>query len=50
LSMVTMVGTESEVVDLLLDLIKLDYDAIDAYNSAIHKLKDSMPTTRRFTS
>jgi uncharacterized protein (TIGR02284 family) len=39
--MVTMVGTESELVDLLVDLIKLDYDAIDAYNSAIQKLKNS---------
>lgn len=39
--MVTMVGTESELVDLLMDLMKLDYDAIDAYNSAIKKLKNS---------
>ena len=38
--MVTLVGMETEVVDLLMDLIKLDYDAIDAYNSAIQKLKD----------
>ena len=38
--MVTMVGNETEVVDLLIDLVKLDYDAIDAYNSAIQKLKD----------
>lgn len=38
--MVTMVGTESELVDLLMDLIKLDYDAIEAYRSAIEKLKD----------
>lgn len=38
--MVTMVGTESELVDLLMDLIKLDYDAIDAYRSAIEKLKN----------
>ncbi len=38
--MVTTVGTESELVDLLMDLIKLDYDAIDAYNSAIQKLKN----------
>jgi uncharacterized protein (TIGR02284 family) len=39
--MVTTVGTESELVDLLIDLIKLDYDAIEAYNSAIQKLKNS---------
>ena|SRR5579871_5809651 len=38
--MVTTVGTESELVDLLMDLIKLDYDAIEAYNSAIQKLKN----------
>src|SRR5436305_10834246 len=38
--MVTTVGTETEVVDLLIDLVRLDYDAIDAYNSAIQKLKD----------
>lgn len=38
--MVTMVGTESEIVDLLMDLMKLDYDAIDAYGSAIDKLKN----------
>jgi len=38
--MVTMVGMETEVVDLLIDLIKLDYDAIDAYTSAVQKLKD----------
>lgn len=38
--MVTMVGTESELVDMLMDLIKLDYDAINAYRSAIEKLKN----------
>ena len=38
--MVTTVGTESELVDLMTDLIKLDYDAIEAYNSAIQKLKN----------
>lgn len=38
--MVTMVGMESEVIDLLMDLIRLDYDAIDAYRSAIQKLKN----------
>lgn len=38
--MVTMVGAESEIVDLLMDLMKLDYDAIDAYRSAIDKLKN----------
>jgi uncharacterized protein (TIGR02284 family) len=38
--MVTTVGMETEVVDLLMDLIKLDYDAIDAYTSAVQKLKD----------
>lgn len=36
--MVTTVGTESNVLDLLEDLIKLDYDAIAAYEAAISRL------------
>lgn len=36
--MVTTVGTESKVVDLLSDLISLDYAAIEAYTSAIERL------------
>lgn len=38
--MVTTVGTESNVLDLLEDLIKLDYDAIAAYEAAISRLDD----------
>jgi len=39
--MVTTVGHESDLKDLLHDLIKLDYDAIDAYDAAIERLDDS---------
>ena len=39
--MVTTVGTESTIEDLLEDLIALDYDAADAYQAAIHRLNDS---------
>jgi rubrerythrin len=35
---VTRVGTESTLIDLVRDLIKLDHAAIEAYNSAISKL------------
>jgi len=38
--MVTTVGTESKVVDLLSDLISLDYAAIEAYTSAIERLEN----------
>lgn len=38
--MVTTVGTESAAVDLLRNLISLDYDAIDAYRAAIERLED----------
>ncbi len=39
--MVTTVGTETAVTDLLADLIQLDYDAADAYQAAIDRLDDS---------
>jgi len=39
--MVTTVGHESDLKDLLWDLIRLDYDAIDAYDAAIERLEDS---------
>lgn len=39
--MVTTVGTESTLEDLLEDLIQLDYDAADAYQAAIDRLEDS---------
>lgn len=39
--MVTTVGHESDPKKLLHDLIKLEYDAIDAYDAAIERLDDS---------
>jgi uncharacterized protein (TIGR02284 family) len=36
----TMVGKENKVSSLLNDLIELDYDAIEAYEAAIERLKD----------
>jgi uncharacterized protein (TIGR02284 family) len=39
--MVTTVGTESTLEDLLEDLIALDYDAADAYQAAIDRLEDA---------
>jgi uncharacterized protein (TIGR02284 family) len=36
--MVTLVGREKEVVDLLNDLLELEFDAIEAYQTAIEKL------------
>jgi uncharacterized protein (TIGR02284 family) len=38
--MVTTVGTETTLEDLLEDLIQLDYDAADAYQAAIDRLDD----------
>ena len=38
--MVTTVGTEAHVVDLLSDLIHLDFDAADAYQAAIDQIKN----------
>jgi uncharacterized protein (TIGR02284 family) len=37
--MVTMIGTENELVDLFNHLIELDFDAIAAYDEAITHLK-----------
>ena len=39
--MVTTVGTESKLEDLLTDLIQLDYDAADAYQAAIDRLENA---------
>src|SRR3954451_8456367 len=36
--MVTTVGTESDLVTLLTDLVQLDFDAVDAYQAAIDRL------------
>jgi uncharacterized protein (TIGR02284 family) len=38
--MVTTVGTETTLEDLLEDLIQLDYDAADAYQAAIDRLEN----------
>jgi uncharacterized protein (TIGR02284 family) len=40
--MATTVGTESELIHLLQNLVRLDYDAIDAYQAAVDRLDDSM--------
>ncbi len=40
--MATMVGTQHNVVDLLNQLILLDFDAIEAYRTAVMKIKDEM--------
>lgn len=37
--MVTTVGTETDIVSLLTDLIQLDFDAADAYQAAIDRLE-----------
>jgi uncharacterized protein (TIGR02284 family) len=39
--MVTTVGTESRIEDLLSDLVQLDHDAADAYQAAIDRLADA---------
>lgn len=39
--MVTTVGTESKLDDLLSDLIQLDYDAAEAYKAAIERLEST---------
>jgi len=48
--MVTMVGTEASLDGLLEDLIKLDYDAADAYQAAIERIErtDRRDTLRLF--
>ena len=39
--MVTTVGTESTLHDLLIDLVRLDYDAAVAYQAAIDRLENA---------
>src|SRR3954451_16936222 len=39
--MATTVGTETNAIDLLKDLIQLDYDAADAYQAAIDRIDDT---------
>lgn len=38
--MVTTVGTESTLADLLVNLVHLDYDAAEAYGEAVKRLDD----------
>ncbi len=38
--MVTTVGKERDLIDLLNALVELDYDAIEAYEAAISRLED----------
>ena len=46
--MVTAVGTESNLVDLFNDLVRLDYDAIAAYQAAVDRLDNpDYPRTLR---
>ncbi|WP_119460592.1 ferritin-like domain-containing protein [Rhodospirillaceae bacterium SYSU D60014] len=37
--MVTTVGTETDFIDMLNNLIRLDFDAIDAYEAAVDRLE-----------
>lgn len=37
--MVTTVGTETDFIDMLNNLIRLDFDAIDAYEAAVERLE-----------
>lgn len=39
--MVTTIGTEDRLDDLLEDLVRLDYDAVDAYRAAIDRLDNA---------
>lgn len=36
--MVTMVGTQSDLIAAIKDLIELDYDAVEAYEAALNRL------------
>jgi uncharacterized protein (TIGR02284 family) len=38
--MVTLVGTQTETLDALKDLVELDFDAIEAYKEAIERLEN----------
>lgn len=38
--MVTSVGTETDVVEMLNNLIRLDFDAIEAYRAAVDRLEN----------
>ncbi|PHR17790.1 MAG: rubrerythrin family protein [Hoeflea sp.] len=44
--MVTMVGDESDINDLVKNLILLEYDAIAAYESCIERLDDAALSTQ----
>lgn len=44
--MTTMVGKEDTLVELLQDLIELDYDAIKAYEAAIERVENTLYQTK----
>jgi uncharacterized protein (TIGR02284 family) len=48
--MATTIGTERNLVEALINLIELDYDAVEAYEAAIERLDDatSRPTLASF--
>lgn len=41
--MATMIGSEAHVVDMLIHLVELDFDAIAAYRAAIERLDSPRP-------
>lgn len=47
--MATMVGTQKDIPSLLNALIELDFDAVEAYDAAIHRLDDA-EDKRNFTN
>ena len=44
--MATTVGTETDLVKLLADLVQLDHDAISAYKAAIERLEDQSAASK----
>ncbi len=40
--MVTLVGTQEDFLKALTELIELDYDAVEAYQAAIERIKDPL--------
>jgi len=38
--MVTLTGTQNLLIDALTDLVKLEYDAVEAYKAAIERLRN----------
>jgi uncharacterized protein (TIGR02284 family) len=44
--MTTLVGTQKDLASMLNQLLELDFDAIEAYRSAIERLKDETDKTQ----